>query len=370
MTAESGGESGGRAPKVVAIAQPANLGDVISCMPMAGIIKQRWPNAKVILIGRPYTQVLVEACANFDEFLDVDEVLTRPEVLKERGVDVFVNPFLVEALGQAAHQASVPIRVGNLRRPRTVKWANRFIFQGSKQIPLHIANLNLRHLRPIGIKAELTIPQLAELIGLSRIPPLRADLAALLDPQRFNLILHPKSNKNGREWPAAYWNQLIDLLPAAQFKIFITGQSHERDALRAECPALVARMGDGTERSANGQVVDLMDRLDLPQLLAFIRHADGLVAAGTGPLHLAAALGIYTLGLFPGRDRSNAVRWHPLGTQAEALSFRASCEPGPGRCPRSYAGEECSCMTGITPASVAQRVLARGASNPLHEPST
>lgn len=334
-------------PGVVAIAQPANLGDVVSCMPMAGLLKRRWPETRVLLIGRPYTRPLVEACDHFDGFVDMAEVIARPALLADHQVRVFLNPFLVKDLGLAAKAAGVPIRVGNLRRPRTLAWANRFIYQDSRRNPLHQANMNLRHLRPLGIRAQLPLKDLSGLLGLRVREPLRPEYAALLDPQRFNLILHPKTHKNGREWHAEKFNRLIDLLPPDRFRIFITGRGPERDELQRECCTLLSRP----------EVVDLIDTLDTPQLLAFIDRCDGLVSNGTGPLHIAAALGIHALGLFPGRARSNAQKWHPIGERAEAVSFREHCKPGPGRCPMNYSGQECSCMTGIDPEVVAQRVM-------------
>jgi ADP-heptose:LPS heptosyltransferase len=100
-----------------------------------------------------------------------------------------------------------------------------------------------------------------------------------------------------------------------------------------------------------------MGRTSLSQLLSLIRGADGMVAGSTGPLHIAAALGRRALGLYPGRLNDSAFRWRPLGRNAETISFRTECLPGEGRCPGKYAGEECSCMTGISPEAVAQRLM-------------
>ena len=336
-------------PAVVAIEQASNLGDVVSCLPMAAALKQALPGVRVLFIARPYTRALVESCVHIDGFLDVAEVLADPMLLKRHA---FISPFLSQACGEAAHAAGVPIRVGNLRRLRTLRWANRFIAQGSRHSARHITELNLSFLRPLGIHAAP--PADSDHLGLEKIEPLQEEFAALLDPQRFNLVLHAKSNKNAREWPAAYFEQLLQLLPPQRFKVFLTGVAREREELLRECPGLLQ----------NDRVVDLMGKLSLPQLIAFYRHADGLVGNSTGPLHIAAALGTHTLGLYPGRERANPQRWAPIGSRAETLSLRSSCKPGAGRCPKDYRGEACSCMLGIEPATVAGRVQSWGL-NPL-----
>jgi ADP-heptose:LPS heptosyltransferase len=262
-------------------------------------------------------------------------------------VDALINPFLVDAFGIAARAAGVPVRVGNLRRLRTLRWANRFIYMGSRQNPLHVANMNLRHLRPLGIRVQFDGEAMIGRIRLRPTVALDAALAAQLDRDRFNLVLHPKSNRNGREWPAAHFNRLVDLLPPARFRILVTGVAAERERLLEECPALVSR----------SEVVDLMGKIDLAQMLALLAAADGMVGNSTGPLHIAAALGIRTLGIFPGRHLASAEKWGPFGPRAETLSYRTRCEPGPGRCPLDYAGEDCSCMRLMEPHRVAQRVL-------------
>src|SRR5579872_6668122 len=159
-------------PKVVAIEQKGALGDVVAALPMAGLLKRSYPGVRVIFIARTYAQVVIESCVHVDEFLDAEAMLADPALLKRKNVDVFISPFLFQPFGLAAREAGVAVRVGNARRLRTLKWANRFIFQGTRGSLRHVANMNLRYLRPLGIKAELSTAELAGLMGLTRLPPL------------------------------------------------------------------------------------------------------------------------------------------------------------------------------------------------------
>jgi heptosyltransferase-3 len=63
-------------------------------------------------------------------------------------------------------------------------------------------------------------------------------------------------------------------------------------------------------------IVDMTGKMTLPQLISFISNADGLIASGTGPLHIAAMAGINTLGLFPSVRPIHPGRWAPLGKKA------------------------------------------------------
>jgi len=333
-------------PGAVAIAQPGALGDVIACLPLAAALRRQWPQARIVFIGRAYTRALIEASPLVDRFLDADEVVARPGLLAELAVEAFINPYLFPELGRAARAAGVRLRIGNLRRPRSWLWANRYIAQASRRVQRHRALLNLAYLAPLGVPAAYTREELSAMVALERRQPLPAELDGLLDRSRFNLVLHPKSHGSAREWPLPHFERLLELLPRERFKVFVTGTAREGGLLRAE-GALLQRAD-----------VDLCGKLDLEQLIAFLGAADGFVGASTGPLHIAAALGIHALGLFPGRDRASAVRWHPLGPRGASMALRQDCRPGPGRCAAAYGGGPCACMSGILPAQVAAAVRA------------
>ena len=334
--------------RVVVIAQPANLGDVVACLPMAGAIKQASPTTRVLLLARRYARPLAEACMHLDGFIDSADLDRLPAELQVAQADVFLNPYLDDALGLAAKAAGIRIRVGNLRRSRTLRWANRYIVQGSRGGRRHQAVLNYAYLRALGLREIPSLEALGTMSGLSRIAALPEALHGVLDPARFNLVLHAKSNGNGREWSPAAFARLAALLPGAAFNILLTGSAAEHAALQSECPALLVHPG----------IHNLMGRMSLSEFISLLAACDGVVANGTGPLHIAAAIGQRALGLFPGRERSNTASWAPLGPRAEAISARDACLPGPGRCPRDYRGEACECMALIRPEAVASRVQA------------
>lgn len=334
-------------PRNFAIAQAFNLGDIIACLPMAGAIKTIFPDAKVCFIARPYVKPLLDACANVDGFIDAEAVLQDHEILRHAGLDVFLNPSPHRELAEAAYRADIPLRVGNLRRGSYVRWCNRFVFYGRATSGLHEAQLNLKELRGIGLAAKYSLAELPGLIGLTRLPSPPADLTVLLDAQRFNLILHPKSKGNSREWPLASYLALARSLPRHFIQIFITGDSAEGRLIAQQCPELLE----------HPNVVDLTDRMDLASLIGFIAAADGLIAASTGPLHIAAAVGIFALGLYPGRPNFHPRRWGPVGIKAESLCTPFTCRPGPSTCPRRSGGEPCKCMEAIAPQQVIERIL-------------
>jgi ADP-heptose:LPS heptosyltransferase len=73
-------------------------------------------------------------------------------------------------------------------------------------------------------------------------------------------------------------------------------------------------------------LTDLTGRLSLGQLMSFLSRADGLVAASTGPLHLAAAVGINAMGIYPPIRPMHPGRWAPIGPKAKVFVKEGECE--------------------------------------------
>lgn len=332
----------------VGVVQHFNLGDVVATLPIAGVIKQACPTAQVVFIGRRYAEPVVRASRYVDEFLDSEAVLADAAVLAAAKIDILVNPFPHREIAEAAYRAKVPVRIGNLMRGKYVRWCNRFVMYAKQGTGLHEAQLNLRDLRALGLHLTPGLGELAALAGVDRLPPLDPGHRALLDPARFKLLLHAKSQGNGREWPAENYLQLARSLHDQPVQVLLTGTAADGEKLQAACPELLQLPN----------VLPTFGRFTLPQFLAVIAASDGLIAAGTGPVHLAAVLGRHALGIYPARRGIQASRWAPLGPRGEALQAVETCTPRmPGRCPKHFGGGACWCTRAIDVTRVRARVL-------------
>ena len=330
----------------VALGRRGHLGDVLQCLPLVAMIKRQRPDIRVCMVVTAYTMPLLETCEWVDEVIEDRAVIADPAILASRHVDAFINPLADEELARAAFLAKVPIRIGDVERPKTIRWCNRFVWSRRKWSALHESQIILRHLRPLGLGCRLPLSELKTLILLSRVSPLDESLRQKLDATAFNLVIHPKSNKSGREWPARHFLRMVQLLENEPVRILLTGVQCELDALKAECPELLR----------HEKVVVLMGATTSAQLISLIANADGLVASSTGPLHIAAALGIHALGLFPRRTALGERRWYPLGAKGESLQLPGNCLFPNNTCERDPTRQNCRCMIGISPEQVAARV--------------
>ena len=58
----------------IIISRTDSIGDVILTVPLAGILKQKFPNSIISFLGKTYTKSIIDCCEHIDEFLNWDEI--------------------------------------------------------------------------------------------------------------------------------------------------------------------------------------------------------------------------------------------------------------------------------------------------------
>jgi ADP-heptose:LPS heptosyltransferase len=323
----------------ILLSRTDSIGDVVLTLPLAGWLKERLPECRVVFLCASYTQAVVESSAHVDEIVNWNVLEKLPEReqirhLQALAIDTIVHVFPRPAIARLAQKAGIKERIGT--RNRLYHWltCNRLVPLSRKNSPLHEAELNFALLHH---RADSTPPlrDIPRYYGLKRLPALPERLGSALDSTRFNLIFHPKSQGSAPEWREERYRELCRLLPAEQFNIIITGTEAEGKQIRRLRQEVLALGGQ-----------DLTGATTLAELLALIANADGLLASSTGPLHIASALGKNTLGLFAPIRPMHPARWQPIGTKATVLSQEKNCHACEG-------GKPCACIDALTPEAVA-----------------
>ncbi|EHQ28259.1 glycosyltransferase family 9 protein [Mucilaginibacter paludis] len=291
-----------------------NIGDVILTLPLCIYLKLLYPDITISFLARNYTRAIVEACPAIDHFIDYDilDQLTENEQvenIRERKIDVILHTFNKSKIAKLAKRAGIPIRIGNTSNNSHFIYCNKLIRLSRGNSHLHEAQQMFLFLQPLGFTHIPTIGTLASYYKDFYKPAaeLSTELSAHLLPGKFNLIVHTMSNGHGREWEMDKYAELINQLPLDKFNIIISGSPKEAEILNDWVKKLPP------------EVINLSGKMTLSQFMTFIYKADGLLASGTGPLHIAAASGIHALGLFPVSKSINALRWAPLGKKAEHI---------------------------------------------------
>ena len=142
--------------------------------------------------------------------------------------------------------------------------------------------------------------------------------------------------------PAAHGDGVVVLEEDA--RVVVVGALHEVDRARE----VLLRAG----RLPEDRLISLAGQLSIGGLAALLDEAAVFVTNDSGPMHLAAALGVPTIGLF---GPETPVMYRPLGPRARWLYAPPACSPcinvhenKLARCVRGHA----ECMTNLHPPHV------------------
>jgi heptosyltransferase-3 len=298
-------------PRRIVISRIDGRGDVVMTLPLIGLLRERWPDTELCFLGGRHAAAIVTACANVDRFAEWPsepaQGADHTEVLAALDADVIVHAGPSRDVAWAARRARIPRRIGTNRRLYHWFTCTNLVNVGRAHSPLHEAQLNVQTAAPLLTRTGFAVSELVPKIRLTRVKPLAARLAALVDPTRFRLVVQPMTGGSLPAWPLSRYTALIAALPPHRYQVFVTGSPEECQVLRPWVARQPAHVTDLTGRS-------------IEELMSFILEADGFVGACTGPLHLAAALGIRTLGLYPARSTRAVSRWWPLGDRVEVIT--------------------------------------------------
>ena len=322
----------------ILLSRTDSIGDVMLSLPMAGFIKKHLPGTEIHFMGRTYTRAVIEACEHVDSFINYDDlrklsINRASEELKKTGYDACLHVFPTKDIARLVKKSGIPLRIGTGGRLYNWMYCNRIVRFTRRRSGLHESQLNLKLLSPLGIPDHADLSDLIDLYGFTQLPPATEKVMSLISKDKANIILHPKSKGSAVEWGLENFSKLLDILPSDRYHIFISGTDEDAASMASALPG------------NRVNVTSLLGKLSLDEFVAFIALADGLIAASTGPLHIAAACGKVAIGLYSSRKPIHPGRWAPLGKKAVALVKDENCKDCAG-------GKVCQCIKDIRPERV------------------
>lgn len=199
-----------------------------------------------------------------------------------------------------AQAAKIPIRVGQTRRLYSYRFTERVAVRSERgDVTSHWSDILLDYARALGCDTDNRIPSFVPSESDERTA------RALLTEHNLHdgnfIIMHPTNAVASQRgvWPTSGWSSLARQL-RSQFEttIVVTGSAADGSIVRSIC-----------EDSA---AVDLAGTTGIGAFAALARASRGYVGITTGSMHVAAAVGTPTVGIFPFQS-DYPERWAPLG---------------------------------------------------------
>jgi O-antigen biosynthesis protein len=154
------------------------------------------------------------------------------------------------------------------------------------------------------------------------------------------VCIHPAAGNETKQWPVSYFSDLMNaLLVTEDIHFSIIGGPD--DAEIAE--GIIELVSD------SNRVFNLIGKLKLEELSYFLDTCSLFVGNDSGPKHLAAGIGVPTIGIQSGIV--DAHEWGPQGDVAVTAKRNMSCSPcyhaSKDLCHRGLA-----CLNGLQPAAI------------------
>lgn len=322
----------------ILLSRTDSLGDVILTLPMVGMIKKHYPDAKVDFLGTTYSKSVLDCVPLIDNILLWDQISKLSEAdqvstFQEGKYDICIHVFPKKEIARIVKKSKIPKRIGTSGRLYHLTTCNSLVRFSRKRSDLHESQLNMKLLKPLNINELPSLSVLASLADFRQIAPLPSEFSKLIDPNKYSVILHPKSKGSAAEWGLENFNALIKKLDPDKYQVFISGTESDLN-----------QIGNRLDFDAP-HVVNIAGKFNLSTFISFINSTDALVAASTGPLHIAGILNKITIGLYSSRRPIHPGRWQPLGEHSFALVFDEKCV-------KCNSGVPCECITEIMPEAV------------------
>lgn len=260
--------------------------------------------------------------AVLDRVPDVDEVLTDgdgderalADILSAREYAACVVTWATPRTARVPQLAAIPIRVGQARRFYSFRFTKRVVVRSEDgDVTSHWSDILLDYARAIDCDTDDRQYRFVP----TRSDEREADELEVARP-RF-IILNPCNAVASRRgiWPLEGWTELArGLRDRFGVRVLISGAA--ADAPVAE---EIAR------RAQDGDVVSIAGRTSVGAFGALARKAAAFVGITTGSMHLAAAVGCPTVGIFPFQS-DFPERWSPLGSRIAVVRASYPCHAG------------------------------------------
>lgn len=320
------------------------IGDMVVSMPAILALKRQYPQAKLTVFASRANHALLGDGAGVDEVVVIEEGLGRNPVrflkrlgeLRGHGYDLVIDPMTGPDLETAliAFATGAPVRAGFSGGGREVFFNRVTRLSGRDR---HVVDLTLDLVEGVGVVTADRSPRLS--IQTRDSAWARDWLQANLAPGGPIVGLHPGAYYPSQRWPVGHFARL--------------GEGLQRDLQHRT--VLIGGPGDLTLIkdiiASSNQRIPVYSGADLRRTAAVMSRLDALVCNNSGPLHLAAALGVPTVSFM---GPTNSVRWWPRGRFQRVLRVDGleclGCEMG--TCPKG----SLECMQGISPAMAQESV--------------
>ena len=292
------------------ISRLSSLGDVVHCLPAAVALRKTFPECEIVWCVDKRFAGIVELCGA------VDRVVRWPQDRRERrSVLEEIGSFDVAFDLQGLLKSALIVAGAKASRKLGYHWQREGSWLFTQLVApdptsLHVTDKYVDVVRCAGAEADR-----AEFM----LEPRGSDVEkarALVGSTGRLVICNAGAGWASKRWPARHFASLAVSMRSHGMQVAFIGAEPDRPVFRAVVDA------------GAGDVLDLVGKTSVAELVALISIADAHVGGDTGSSHVAAALGKPAIGLY---SATRPERTCPYGQRNNTLydpSGLGAIDPG------------------------------------------
>lgn len=313
------------------ISRLSSLGDVACTLPVAGTLKEAFPDSEIVWVADPRFAGVVECCDA------VDRVEIAKPGLNPRTWPRIEGAFDAALDMQGLLKSAIPVAASKAELKLGYHWQREGAWLFSRPVlpdptSFHIvdqyvdvARAAIAEIDPAGSgRVDANRPETGALapFRLAVKEEDRQKVQELLNqfgvPSRF-LAINAGAGWATKRWPATYFAETIDALGRNGVRSVLLGGNAEADREAARAVALAAKETP----------VDLLGKTSVRELIALLSLASAHLGGDTGSTHLMAALGRPAVGLYSITRPQRSCPYGQIGRCHYNAESLAEIETGP-----------------------------------------
>jgi ADP-heptose:LPS heptosyltransferase len=301
----------------IAVLRGSGLGDLVGALPAVAALRAAYPEAQLTLLGAPIGAALFENRPS--PFASVEVLPVHRGVRDDGTEDQEATADFFARMRATGFDLAVQIHGGGRHsNPFLLELGARHtVGTRTEDAPPLERNLPYAYYQHETLRA-LEVAALAG-AGVVEIEP-RLPLteeehrrrAARVGASSKTVALHPGATDLRRRWPPQFFGELAAALAQDGVRVVVVGGAS--DVPLADAVVATARR----KGADSARVCSVAGTLSLSQLVDFFVDTDLVVANDSGPRHLAAAIGVPTVGIY---WFGNVVNHSPLGRRRHRIKI-------------------------------------------------
>ncbi len=278
----------------IAVLRVNALGDFIFILPAMNALRATYPDAEIVLLGKQWHQTFLKNRPG-----PIDRVIVVPPyegVGEEPGTitaDTAVCERFFSAMARECFDIAFQLHGGRYSNPFLLRLGAKLTvgLKTPDAVPLnrwmpyiYFQNEIVRYkevVSLVGASADTLEPRLAvthqDRAEAEHVVPIT---------DRPLIVLHPGASELQRCWPVEKFAAVGDSLTQAGAQIAVTGTQGE------------THLVEGVINAMHANAINLCGRLSLSGFAGLLSRCSVVISNDSGPLHLAAAVGAATVGIY------------------------------------------------------------------------